>query len=198
MKKTQSKTIFKFAGSKFSDPFQMIATLFDSASPDYYKSFVKEVILYSSLNTAYYHKSTSSMLFLRQNIKQFIKLAYAIYKAGYKSPLKIDDTQLFDTGYYVASKQKQHSWLLRPLVLTAAEYKNPYLVFETVFEKENYKSLYTQFNALFECACTNNPILETQSNELSTYIILYKIIEACYLIDVREVLHIGGWLKSAP
>jgi len=198
MKKTKSNTIFKFAGSQFSDPFQMIATLFDSASPHYYKSFVKEVILYSSLNNAYYHKSTSSMLFLRQNIKQFIKLAYAVYKAGYKSPLKIDDRELFDTRFYVASTQKQHSWLLRPLALTVAEYKNPYLVFKTVFEKENYKSLYAQFNALFECACSNNPILETQSNLLSTYFVLYKIIEACYLIDVREVLHIGGWLKLAP
>ncbi len=193
MKKAQIK--FKWIGSNIEDPFQMIATLFDSAPPDYYKRFVKAVLLHTDLPKAYYERSTSSMLFTLKNIKQFIKVGYAIKVQELKSPLTIHDRDLFDARFYANTNDVNKRWLLRPVALTAEEYKDPYLVFKSVFEKENFKELYDRFKEAFQAACSTNAADEVDINQLELYFKLYKIIEACYLINIREVFHHEGRLK---
>lgn len=188
-------TTFKFAGSTYTDPLQMIATLFDSAPPDYYKNFVKEVLLHSHINIAYYDRSLTSMLFTLKNIKQFIKVGYTIKLQELKSPLEIYDEELFSKSCFTDKNDANKIWLSRPVVLTVEEYKDPYLVFKTIFETEDFKQLYGRFKDAFGCGCSTSPLVELNINQLELYFKVFKIIEACYLINVREVFHHQGRLK---
>lgn len=193
MKKTTFK--FKYVDQIFTDPLQMIDTLFCWQSQDYYKTFVKEVLLHTHLPIAYYDGSTANMMFYLKNIKQFIKVGYAIKMLDLKSQFSISDDDIFKKRYFSNKKDLNKIWEWGPVALTADEYKDPYLVFKTVFETEDFKQLYGRFKDAFDAGCSTIPNTEQYINQLELYFKIYKIIEACYLINVREVFHHDGRLK---
>lgn len=192
MKKSTLKNDSKTNFNK-EETFQEIADIFDYAEPYYYKHDLYCMFAQTELECNPSNEIIEMYTFYKQQWEHIIEIAYKLFKAKYRSPIKVSVDNLFEARYYSDSAEY---WERRTIFLSIEEFKQPGLVFRNVFTSQNQKQLTKKFNEIVmqkDKRTGNNFILDI--NEFEVYLQLNKVIEALYLIDVREIVHHEGFLK---
>lgn len=196
MKKIKKQPVFKAGEEKYTDPYQALTAIFSRCSLESYRHFVTQILLLSSSEEKYEENSFYEIISGLKVIRQILKLGHYFYKKNIESPLIIQDHDLFQKTLFSTREEDTQCWNQRPLTLTADEYKNPYIAFRSIFRESSVREIYSGFKELAEDACNNYMNKQESINTLEIYFLLMKLFEACHLIDIREVIHRNGQLKT--
>lgn len=198
MKKNKNKDIFETQSWYFSeihDPYQVFAECFNFAGISRFRSFITDTLLSIHKDKVYKKLEPSSVLHEFRIINSVIIVAHFINLQKKKGPIDFFFGELMDTRYYSEGNKKTVDWDCFPRMLTIKEYKDPYLVFKRFFKYQSLEDWKMDMQMVIE------RVLSSYTEDLSLkllpiYLHLVKLMEATYLINVREVTHINGYYKK--
>ena len=196
-KKKDTKDIFDTETSFLSlitDPYQVFAALFSVAPISDFRKMINKMMLHAGINKVYKPAAPCDFLYYLRLLKSVMKAAHALRKVK-KSAIQVLETDMFNKKYYCRSFQHSDEWADFPRFLSKNEYCNPYLVFKRMFKFQDLDDWSEDLNELGEYALSNNAI-EQGLDIISIHSHLTKLVEAAHLIDIREVTHINGHLKT--
>ncbi|HTG56852.1 MAG TPA: hypothetical protein VL943_11325, partial [Niabella sp.] len=81
-----------------------------------------------------------------------------------------------------------------PRLLNTTEYKNPYLVFRRLLKCHDVPKWRALMDEIIDYAFASYAD-KCDLNLLALFLHFTKLMEAAHLIDVREITHLGGYLK---
>lgn len=183
---------------KIKDPYQVIAEFFSCASISSHRKTIKDVLISISKNSQYSKDSPGDLLFEFKLIESVINSAYLINQTKAESPLEISPAGALNKNLYCGRHSDISEWEDFPRSLSLKEYINPYLVFRQFFKYRKLKEWKKDMEEILEFALAESSYIEggLTFDVLSIYVHLTKLIEAAHLIDVREITHVGGHLKT--
>ena len=183
---------------RITDPYQIIAEIFDEANISIYRKNIKNI-----LSAAYSYKRwkkdiTNNPMFTFEKLELIINAAYLINKEHKHSPLIISMSDIFNPNLYYGWHTNYTQWDYFPKMLAFEEFVNPYLAIKRFFNYNNLLNWKKILKYLSEYALSSNNITKNinHSDCISIYHYLIKLVEAVHLIDVREINHIGGYIKN--
>lgn len=176
-----------------TDPYQVFAECFSLAGIDYFRDMIKALLLNRGVRGT--KKDPGKLLFDCKVLGSLLNASWVINKLDKSPPAIIPDADLFCKDLYCSGISGTSEWESFPRELSLKEYKNPYLVFKRFFGFQELDKWKLDLHDLLVRAYEKEPE-ETSLNLLSIYIYLIKLAEAAYLIDVREVTHIGEHVKK--
>lgn len=177
-----------------TDPYQVFAEAFSSASPASFRRFIINVLHFSETNEIFLEKSPCDTLFFMKIIRSVIKAADRL-KDIKQSDIMVAEGDLFNKKYFSSHFESLDQWEEFPRFLSVREFCNPYKVFRKFFGYQDAEKWQYDLKEIIDTAlsqCKGELHLEV----ISVYSHLSKLMEAAHLINVREVVHIGGILKS--
>lgn len=196
-KKKKSKDKFDtecWLNNIITDPYQVFAELFTSSECFYLRYFIRKLIKFATVPKIYSEKPPADVILYKRMINSTIKAAHAL-KDKKCSAIVVDKDDLLNTKYYQSHYMFTDNWTDFPRFVTKKEYCNPYLAFRKFFNYKPLNKWIILWRGIVDDAL--NPdgggYLE---HELTVYVHLAKLIESAHLLDVRETVHIGGYLKN--
>lgn len=175
------------------DTLQMIPELFHICHLHSYKYTLDCMFIQSNLNKFSNFEIIDLFVFDKKLWERIIKISYTLGKHNYNSPIYVSNEHLFEPRYY---SDCSDLWNNMPKFLSMEEFKQPGLVFKNVFEHQNKKHLIDTVERIILSTMKGEDYIECSDiNVFETYIQLVKLIEALYLIDVRDIIHNEGFLK---
>jgi hypothetical protein len=197
MKKKSSKDLFEtkcWSYNLISDPYQVFAEAFSTASMDFLRSFIKKILHYAEADGICRKKSPCDVLLFMRVIRSLIKAA-ARLKEIKKGPVMVSEADAFNKKYYRSHYVSSNEWEDFPRFLSVKEFCNPYKVFKKFFKYQDLDAWVYDLEEAADCALSKNSG-ELGLEMIAIYSHLVKLTEAAHLINVREVTHIGGILKN--
>lgn len=193
-KKQQSlkNVSFQWRKKRFHDPYKVITEVFDYANLGFYRKFIGDVLLYSSLKKQYKKLHTGNMLFLLEGISCLLQACSVIGKEQKQSVLDFREKDLLNRKFYSFHTTDTECWADFPRSLSVAETNNPYAVFKNVFQCKSPEEWMDAFKDLVEDACGSYADVSDE-NTLDMYMQLTKVLEAAHLIYIREIVYIRNW-----
>lgn len=177
-----------------TDPQQVIAELFTQAGMEHFRSFVGKVCFYAAEERIIKSRSPLDVLLYMKSIRSLIKAAAALQKQK-NSVVSVNTTDLFNRKYFCRHNNDATAWTAFPRFLSAKEYCNPYRVFRKFFKYLPLEDWLRNWEELVEAALSRSNG-DVELNITGIYRMLVKLLEAAHLVDVREVMHVGGYLKT--
>lgn len=183
---------------EISDPYQVIAEFFSQADVVSHRKIIRDTIRAACSDRICNKKNPGGVLFDFKILESIINAAYLLSKEKRESPLSISRDSLFDPNLYCGWHAGLNEWDFFPRMLSLKEYINPYLVFERFFKYLTLGEWKRELEDLVEYALARTSLWEAgiDLDVLSIYLHLTKLVEAAHLIDVREITHIGGYIKN--
>lgn len=181
---------------RITDPYQVFAACFFYAPIGAFRKTIRQVLLSAASSKVYHKEDPAAVLGLFKAITSVLLAAHQLYRQKKTSGLQITPEQFMDRRLYARSNAPCAEWNYLPKALTAKEYQNPYAVFRRFFKDQPVEKWQQQVEQALEYALAGEAD-DSGPGLLRLYIYLVKLVEAAHLIDVREVLHIGGHLKPA-
>ena len=178
-----------------TDPYQVIAEFFSVSSLASVRSAIKGLLLATNANKIYRKDSPAGVLFEFKVLESLIHAAHALYKDKKESPIEIENYNLFEKKFFCGWHAGSSDWDFFPRSLTEKEYKNPYLAFKKFFGYQDLPKWKDDLQEIMNYALSKN-CESIDLPLLPLYFHLTKLVEAAHLIDVREITHIGGFLKN--
>ena len=180
-----------------TDPYQVIAEAFSFCEIAEYRKSIKAILLSSQSNKVYNRDSPTDLLFQFRMMESVINACYLINKEKKESPLIIGEDDYINKNLYYGRRSGSDGWDYFPRCLSRKEFINPYLNLKRFFQLQDIKQWKIDLEAVLNKALSNtNEQLEINIDILSMYFYLTKLFEAAHLIDVREVTHVGGYIKN--
>jgi hypothetical protein len=177
-----------------SDPYQVFAEAFSTAGMDFLRRFIKKILHYAEANEIYREKSPCDVLLFMRVIRSLIKAADSL-KEIKKGPVMVSEADAFNKKYYRSHYVSSNEWEEFPRFLSVKEFCNPYKEFRKFFKYQDLHAWVHDLEEIADCALSKNSG-ELGLEMIAIYSHLVKLTEAAHLINVREVTHIGGMLKS--
>jgi hypothetical protein len=177
-----------------TDPYQVFAEAFSTAGMDFFRRFIKKILHYAEANEIYREKSPCDVLLFMRVIRSLIKAADSL-KEIKKGPVMVSEADAFNKKYYRSHYLSSTPWTDFPHFLSVKEFCNPYKVFRKFFKYQQCDEWVHDLEEIADCALSKNSG-ELGLEMIAIYSHLVKLTEAAHLINVREVTHIGGMLKS--
>lgn len=178
-----------------TDPYQVIAELFTFADITFYRKMIKGVLSFTNRGKIYRKDSPGDLLFEFKMLESAINAAYVISKEKKESPIIVEDYSLLNKNLYCGQHVGSSEWDFFPRTLSVKEYKNPYLAFRNFFKYQKLDKWKEDLQEVLNYSLSKyTDGLELEL--LAIYFHLTKLIEAAHLIDVREIVHIGGHIKN--
>jgi hypothetical protein len=177
-----------------TDPYQVFAEAFSTAGMDFLRRFIKKILHYAEANEIYREKSPCDVLLFMRVIRSLIKAADSL-KEIKKGPVMVSEGEAFNKKYYRSHYLSSNEWEEFPRFLSVKEFCNPYKVFKKFFKYQQCDEWVHDLEETADCALSKNSG-ELGLEMIAIYSHLVKLTEAAHLINVREVTHIGGLLKS--
>ena len=199
MKNKSPKDPFKthcWAYTIVTDPYQVFAECFIFADIGSLRKTIRQVLCSVDRKKVHNKDEPASVLDLFNAVTSVMLAAWELYRQKKTSALKIEPGQFTDKRLYARPGTNCAEWDYLPKNLSAREYQNPYKVFSRFFKHGDAAQWQHHIKEVLSYAlssCTNDCELDL----LKLYLQLTRLMEAAHLIDVREVLHIGGHLKPA-
>ena len=197
MKKKSFKDIFETEGwlyKTISDPYQVFAEAFSTADMDFLRGFIKKILHYAEANEIFLQKSPCDVLLFMRVIRSLIKAADSL-KQIKNGPVIVSEEDAFNKKYYCIHNLSSGQWADFPRFLSVKEFCNPYKVFKKFFKYQPCDEWIHDLEETVDCALSKNSG-ELGLEMIAIYSHLAKLVEAAHLINVREVIHIGGILKN--
>jgi hypothetical protein len=177
-----------------SDPYQIFAEVFSTAGMDFLRRFIKKISHYAEANEICWQKSPSNVLFFMRVIRSLIKAADHL-KEIKNGPITVSEGDVFDKKYYRSHYLSSSGLEDFPRFLSVKEFCNPYKVFRKFFKYQDAEEWVHDLEEIVDSALSKNHG-ELDLEMISIYSHLVKLTEAAHLINVREVNHVGGILKT--
>lgn len=183
---------------EIADPYQVIAEFFSAADVVSHKKTIKAAISAAGSDRICNKQNPGDLLYDFKLLESVINAAYLIDKEKKKSPLRIDNDNVFNPNLFCGWHNGLTQWDYLPRMLSFKEYINPYLVFKRVFKFMPLIEWKRELNDILEYALARNSFWDAgiDFNTLPIFTHLTKLVEAVHLIDVREINHIGGNIKN--
>lgn len=199
MKNKSPKDPFKthcWAYTIVTDPYQVFAECFFFADIGSFKKTIRQVLLSAASRKVHKKDEPASVLQLFHAITSVMLAAQALHRQKKTAPLKIEQEQFTDKRLYARPNSPCAEWEYLPRHLSAKEYQHPYRVFSRFFKRRDVAQWRQGIEQALSFALSSYTE-DSDLNLLELYLQLTRLMEAAHLIDVREVLHIGGHLKPA-
>ncbi|SDC16182.1 hypothetical protein [Niabella drilacis] len=177
-----------------TDPRQILAEVFNCSDIETLRTEIKQIVSYAQVDKLYKDHSPCDVLLDMKMVRSVLKAAHAL-KDEKISPVAVSANDIFDKSYYCSPHSKSGLWSDFPRCLSRDEFCNPYRVLKKFFKKQSLSKWVQDWEAMTECALSRHSC-DTDLGSLQFYMRLVKLVEAAYLIDVREVTHIGRRLKN--
>jgi hypothetical protein len=183
---------------EISDPYQVIAEFFSAADLNSNRKIIKDLLFAANSEKIYNKDAPGDLLFHMKLFESLINAAYLINQEKKKSPLEIQNYEMFNPNLYRGWDKDSTDWDFLPRTLSLKEYKNPYVVFKRFFKFMDLPSWKKDLQEILDYALVKDSLFEAGVfiNCLSIYLYLTKLIEAAHVIDARETYHIGGIIKN--
>ncbi|MFT3949812.1 MAG: hypothetical protein QM763_22805 [Agriterribacter sp.] len=176
-----------------ADPYQVIAGFFAEAHVHHFRTFIKKLICHASRADVYKGDSPDDIFLYSKLMRSLIKTAHALrHKKHSAVAIKKDD--LFNKKYYRSHYVSADAWQEFPRYLSEKEYSDPYLVFQQFFSYQSLSSWLQCWEQVVENAFCSDSTSITDPLTVCSHLI--KLVEAAHLIDVREVMHVGEYVKN--
>ena len=194
-KNEELKDVFKtrcWNGQVITDAYQVFAFCFSKAEIAIYRNFIEELILCSQENVVYNRNEPFDTIVYMKAIRSVILAAESL--KDNKSPIEISSFEPLDKRYFLRHSEAD-VWSSFPRFLSFKEYSDPYLMFQKFFKLECSKDWTKVLKEVMEFALSIDSVMPV-INTIKIYTYLSGLLEAAHLIDLREVVHIGGNLKT--
>jgi len=191
-----SKDPFKtrsWVGEGITDPYQVLAHFFAEAPMHEFRRLVKKLVSHAGGAGVYKGASPGDVLLYGRLIRSLIRAAHALKDKH--SPVIINGEDLFSEKYYRSHYAGARAWNEFPRHLSEKEYRDPYRVFKRLFRYQALQHWLRCWERVVQgVLCADDALAPTAPVEVYTH--LAKLVEAAHLVDVREVVHVGGCLKG--
>jgi hypothetical protein len=183
---------------EITDPYQVIAEFFSHADVASHRKTIRDAIKAACSDRVWSKRNPGDLLFDFKLLESVINAAYLLNKEKKKSPLTISQDKLFDPNLYCGWHGGMTEWDFFPRMLSLKEYIDPYLVFKRFFKFLKLAEWKRELSDVAEYALGTTSLWEAgiDFNTLPIYFHLTKLVEAAHLIDVREITHVGGYIKN--
>lgn len=183
---------------EIKDPYQVIAEFFSGDSIAGYRKTIKDVLISISKDELYRKDRPGDLLYEFKMIESVMNAAYLINEDKKKSPIEVRSHDLLNKSLYCGRQTYLTEWDYFPRSLSMKEYVNPYLAFKRFFRYQKLEEWKKDMQEILEYALTDMSFFEAglTFDVLSIYVHLTKLLEAAHLVDVREVTHVGGYIKN--
>ncbi len=183
-----------WAGTAITDPYQVLAEIF--AESDFYslKLTVQRVIESAMSKGIYDNRPPADVLLLMRRMVSIIRAAHVL-KDVKRSKIEVEEKELMNPAFFASNRMFQDAWMDFPRYLSKKEFCNPYPVFRRFFAFVPLDIwLDYWIKACDRALCPERSTYPLSELKICTQ--LLKLIEAAHLIDVREVVHVSGSLKT--
>jgi hypothetical protein len=197
VKKESTKDLFDtqcWLFNLITDPYQVFAEAFCIAGIPHLRSFIKKVLHYAEANEIYRQESPCDVLLCMRVMRSIIKAGDSL-KEIKSGPIVIAEQDAFNKKYYCSDDLSSTKWDDFPRFLSLKEFCNPYKVLRKFFKYQKTDEWLHDLEEIVDCALSKNNG-ELGLEMVTIYSHLVKLAEATHLINVREVIHIGGRLKN--
>jgi hypothetical protein len=197
MKEESTKDVFEtqcWLYDVITDPYQVFAEAFSTAGMDFLRRFIKKILHYAEVNEIYCQKSPCDVLLFMRVIRSLIKASDGL-KDIKKGPIMVSEGDVFNKKYYRSHYLSSNGLEDFPRFLSVKEFCNPYKVFRKFFKYQDADEWVHDLEEIVDSALSKNNG-ELGLEMIAIYSHLVKLTEAAHLINVREVIHVGGILKN--
>jgi hypothetical protein len=138
-------------------------------------------------------KESLSLLDLQEHLIRLLEAAQLLNddSANDEKALQLtaDDAALMNTALYYNPRRNSLAWECFPRYLSRTEYANPYIVFEKCLGQLDLTGWRKFLKDLFYAATYDTQINEAVNEDDLYYTCkcMFKLVEACHLIKVREI-----------
>ena len=159
------------------DPRQLIRDFFIYSDLAFYRKTIKQVIRVASSNQIWTKSEPGELVDEFKWLESVINAAYILKKKGVQDLSKVAP---------VVGSESRRDFI--PRFLTVKEYGNPYRVFRRFFAFRSLASWKQELQGLLDHCIRPTSIREKDKevDVIGLYVYLTKLVEAAYLIDVRE------------
>ncbi len=196
-KEKRTEDIFEtriWAGTAVTDPYQVLAEIFSASGFYSLKQTVRRVIESAMSKGIYDDRSPADVVLCMRWVVSLIKASH-ILKDVKRSKIEVEEKDLLNPAFFACNRMFQDAWMDFPRYLSKKEFCNPYPVFRRFFAfvpLEIWLDYWT--GAIDRALCPERSTYPLSELKICTQ--LLKLIEAAHLIDVREVAHVSGSLKT--
>lgn len=183
---------------KIMDPNQVIAQFFTSGDIASYRKTIRKIVQAACSNRIYSKNNPGDLLYKFKMLESVINSAYLINQEKKKSPLLITQSDAFSAELFAGSHAKTTAWDYFPRLLSWKEFSDPYLAFRRFFKFAAISRWKDDLNCLLDYSLGKTNLFEAgiDIDIFNIYLHLIKLVEAAHLVDVREIKHVDGRIKS--
>jgi hypothetical protein len=189
---------FYWYGEVITDPYMVIIAFFSSDDVAHYRKTIKAALLASASKGIYKKGAPGELFFVFKELESLVYAAYQIQQESKKSPTAINLHDLMKRDLYCGKNVDCSEWDYFPRALSRKGYMNPYWAFKVFFtyqSPEKWKDCLEDI-LYFALVKDNFSITGDETDSLTLYFHLVKLVEAAHLINVRELSQIGESSKS--
>lgn len=193
----ESLAIMQLTIEEINNPYSAISDYFSSATLAMHRESV-ETLLLCATTTQQWNLDQQPRMFVRvaADTEKLLETAYLLQRnkdtvfRTNGSLITLADLHggSISPSLYFPPGANGYSWVYLPRYLKTDEFFNPYLAFHALFETETLASWRKRLSEFIEFALIKNSVFElgAEHDILKISSLLYRVIEAAHLIDVRE------------
>ncbi len=180
-----------------TDPYQVIAEFFSAQS-----LYNTRKHLFRIVDTAYSYKSwkgenPEEVLYDMDKLESLFNAAWMINKERKTTPITFNRSDDLNPNLFYHDNGSYNAWDQIPRSLSYKEYQDPYRAFRTIFKRRKLDKWLHELREITRMALSKDYYAEFSASP-SHFLLhhLYKLVEAAHLINIREINHVGGRIKS--
>lgn len=155
-------------------PYELLDWLIDLAHIDYFQEQIRNYCWYLLSDKMYDKAKVSEVIFDLTVLQSLFKASYRIFL----SPNVFIEKRLTVSDVSEEDLQEMK-------YVNEQEFKNPYLVFKSIFEQFELNSITNSFFNLVLATMANNASNKQYDSDVSM-LVFHRLLEACLLIQIRD------------
>lgn len=189
----ENKITFTVGGTVFKNPYRVIPAIFSFAHIEDQRTFIKDILLYSTSSKRYQKEDFGSILLYLEHFSCLLAACFVISKQRKGSPIEVRTDDMLNSNFYSIRETTTDIWSEFPRSLTQEEFLNPYKALKQVFKSRNPEVWSSLIKDVTDYACGNYGGDFPEINSFEVYQHLCKLLEAAHLINVREIEQPYKW-----
>jgi hypothetical protein len=186
---------------EIGNPYIVVNNYFHQASLATHRRDVHNMLVASVQDRPCNDISPRDLIYIFDELEKLTEAAYLLQCDDGKlevNPSIIPEGEIrknvIDLNLYCGWQSSVAPWSYFPRTLSRDEFLNPYKALRKFFKHQNLAGWRGIMKQISECALSDMSLYETEPefNILKVSTLLQKAIEACHLVDVREIIEIDG------
>lgn len=180
-----------------NDPNKLMSEFFTMGDVAEFREDIYHIVRTACSGKYWKKGSPNDLIFLFRNLEFVINAAHIINGQARKSALHIEDKDIFNPDLFRRNDTISNNWDYFPRMLSYKEFVNPYTTFKIFFKYQDHAHWKKTLRNVLEYALSRGRIFDEWEDFdcLAIYRHLVKLIEAAYLICVRENIPTDRYIK---